>query len=518
MERSIFKIPKKRLFFCFVIFIILFISFLLVNNQPQKIYAVQSIPRGLVVQEGGADVAMAGGVTMAATRWPANYGFGPIDRELEKAKQNGIKLIIGWCLDNDGRYDCTPSSWERVCWGSGEGSANCGPNYAKPEVQNLIFQSIRELGRRYDGHPQVVAIMANIGMDGERRFCKRPFAGDPCWEAYARAGLTRQVWEKYVRDIARVYAESFQKTPVLWHYSGFGFHAAEIERDVKLGVEAGFGLMSSGLYPAMCSGNSMGGQCNPLEPIMNDWQIPSVYPNHPLAMEQSLAYTGGQAALAWLWAVTHNAWQIHAQRQTLQSSIGTEWRETAEYMLENPTAAIWVAWHPDQSLCSKCGRPYYCPEQGNWQRNILKEEGNMEVRFNLETNDYRGWVTRKSPIKLTTNINGPVEIRVVLADGSQKTWKQANGTLITLEEGYWVHRIEVRPTSGSPACTPPPDCLEKCRGDANCDGKITLLDFEIWRQQAKDAKPIGEVNFNADFNQDGEVSDLDYIIWLGNFK
>jgi hypothetical protein len=275
--------------------------------------------------------------------------------------------------------------------------------------------------------------------------------------------------------------------------------------------------MSSGLYPAMCSGNSLGGVCNPLDVVMNDWQIPSLYPGLPLVMEQSFPWGGGQAALAWLWAVTHGAWQIHAQKETLVSSLGTEWRETTEYMLEHPEAAIWVAWEDNapssppsslSDLCAKIGRPYYCPELGNWKRNISREEGGSQKKYNLQTNSYYQWFTRQGPLRLTTNISRPVEITVVLEDGTRRKWTQDNGQTVNIEGNFWIHRVEIRPTEGSP----PPACFYKSQGDANCDDLINLFDFEIWREEFNNEK----VSRDADFNKDNYVNERDFDIWKNN--
>lgn len=400
----------------------------------------QTLPRGLVLQEGGAADAAALGVRLAAKRWPAAYGFGQIDRELEAAQALGVKLVVGWMWDNEGPVDATPADWPRV--------GDWGPNYADPQVRAKALQSIRDLAARYDGHPQIVAVMANVGLDGERRFCKR--MGDECEAAYRAAGLTPTIWANFVVDVVATYADAFQKTPVLFHYSGFGFHSTEIGRDADVAVQAGLGLMSSGLYPAMCSGNSWGGQCNPLSPLMNDWQVPSVYPGVPLAMEQSLPYGPDQAAMAWLWAVTHGAWQIHAQAQTLQWSAGTEWRETAEYMLQHPEAALWVAWEPTQAKCAELGRPYYCPEVGNWSRNVITATYGV-AEFSAAPG-YMGWVARRAPVTLRTTVKGRATVIVWRPDGTREAWIQEGGETVTVDEGL-VHRIEVRPEP-VPTATP----------------------------------------------------------------
>lgn len=56
-------------------------------------------------------------------------------------------------------------------------------------------------------------------------------------------------------------------------------------------------------------------------------------------------------------------------------------------------------------------------------------------------------------------------------------------------------------------------CILKSVGDANCDGRVTLLDFEQFRQEF--VRSVSTTN--ADFNNDGKVSLLDFEIWRSNY-
>ncbi len=70
------------------------------------------------------------------------------------------------------------------------------------------------------------------------------------------------------------------------------------------------------------------------------------------------------------------------------------------------------------------------------------------------------------------------------------------------------------PTSTSvPSPTEPRTCESKRRGDANCDGKINLNDFERLRKEL-----TGELeSLSADFNKDGKVNLTDFELWRTNF-
>lgn len=65
--------------------------------------------------------------------------------------------------------------------------------------------------------------------------------------------------------------------------------------------------------------------------------------------------------------------------------------------------------------------------------------------------------------------------------------------------------VTTNPTNNCPASKP--------KGDANCDGVPTLVDYQIWRNEFK-----GTVTTKtADFNGDGVPTLVDYQIWRTNF-
>lgn len=65
--------------------------------------------------------------------------------------------------------------------------------------------------------------------------------------------------------------------------------------------------------------------------------------------------------------------------------------------------------------------------------------------------------------------------------------------------------------TSAPSFSPtiPTQCPLKPKGDANCDGKVDLIDFEIWRKEYR-----GELTSkDADFNSDGKVDLIDFETW-----
>ncbi|MBI2443333.1 MAG: hypothetical protein HYV40_05525 [Candidatus Levybacteria bacterium] len=70
-------------------------------------------------------------------------------------------------------------------------------------------------------------------------------------------------------------------------------------------------------------------------------------------------------------------------------------------------------------------------------------------------------------------------------------------------------KIYVYNPSGIPSPTPTP-----LTGDINKDGKVDLLDFNIWRDEF-----LGDVTTKqSDLNSDGKVDLLDFNIWLSAYK
>lgn len=63
-------------------------------------------------------------------------------------------------------------------------------------------------------------------------------------------------------------------------------------------------------------------------------------------------------------------------------------------------------------------------------------------------------------------------------------------------------------TSGG-SCKLSNSCGSKNLGDANCDGVVTIADFEILRREISLPSP----SCSADFNTDGKVDLIDYSIW-----
>jgi|GEM_PF-3164058 len=68
----------------------------------------------------------------------------------------------------------------------------------------------------------------------------------------------------------------------------------------------------------------------------------------------------------------------------------------------------------------------------------------------------------------------------------------------------------------SPVNTQTPSCPLKSQGDANCDGKIRAIDFELWRREYHDAGR-SRAPLRANFSGASSVTLADHDIWKNSF-
>lgn len=119
---------------------------------------------------------------------------------------------------------------------------------------------------------------------------------------------------------------------------------------------------------------------------------------------------------------------------------------------------------------------------------------------------------------MTTNVEGPSGTNSI---GKMTFLSKAEGVAQVI---FTETEIIVKDSSSGESKTlpiaPPTDgnyqigqapgtCPLKDQGDANCDGKVSIIDFEVWRREAMN----GSGTLKADFNNDGAVNAVDYEIW-----
>lgn len=125
---------------------------------------------------------------------------------------------------------------------------------------------------------------------------------------------------------------------------------------------------------------------------------------------------------------------------------------------------------------------------------------NNNFQFNLTTgHTYKWWVHAVNSCNVWSQA-ATVDLSVV--KGASPTPSPTNTPPVTPS-------MTVTPTEEGPSPTTPPTCPLHAKGDANCDGQVDFIDFEIWRQES-----MGEQNSkNADFNDDVTVDFVDFEVW-----
>lgn len=121
---------------------------------------------------------------------------------------------------------------------------------------------------------------------------------------------------------------------------------------------------------------------------------------------------------------------------------------------------------------------------------------------------FGGWCP---PVSVTM-IPTPTCIPVPSCVMPNNDWSYCGGNTPTLSAGQ---RYCVPPPSPPvPTNTPTSSaCPLKSSGDGNCDNKVDMIDFEIWRQEF-----IGQVTTrDADFNSSSQTDLIDYETWRQGF-
>jgi len=80
-------------------------------------------------------------------------------------------------------------------------------------------------------------------------------------------------------------------------------------------------------------------------------------------------------------------------------------------------------------------------------------------------------------------------------------------------KAFWYMMARLAGWDGNSSVTPTSSCVMRQNGDADCNGAVNILDFEIWRREF-----LGiDTTTKADFDSSGGVSILDFEIWRRGF-
>jgi hypothetical protein len=124
----------------------------------------------------------------------------------------------GWVYNQIEAYD--PTSPRPIVGGRKVGHAlqGCDTTAVMPMFDSLIwreayYRMVRAFGARYDKHPQVTCVVANVGLDGETQ----PVKDLHCqWNTLLdqQAGGVRYRFNKYILEAMAVYREAFPNKPL----------------------------------------------------------------------------------------------------------------------------------------------------------------------------------------------------------------------------------------------------------------------------------------------------------------
>ena len=105
------------------------------------------------------------------------------------------------------------------------------------------------------------------------------------------------------------------------------------------------------------------------------------------------------------------------------------------------------------------------------------------------------------------------------AVGSQNLAPQVDTTpvVISFSADAPIPTITITPPVDQPGVPTPPtspgaSCATKAKGDCSCDGKVTVVDWEMLR------KSIRSEGQSCDPNGDGTINSVDLSIWKNNHE
>jgi hypothetical protein len=158
----------------------------------------------------------------------------------------------GWVYDDMDNWD--PAHPRPLVNGRKVGNAlqGCGGTAVLPAYDSELWRRnyskfVRALGARYDGHPQVACVVANIGLDGETHIVK----DYPCnWNELLdlQLGGVRHRFGQFMTECMVVYREAFPNTPVYVANApgGSGTRIVTSERAAQL--KPPVGLKNAGMW------------------------------------------------------------------------------------------------------------------------------------------------------------------------------------------------------------------------------------------------------------------------------
>ncbi len=161
------------------------------------------------------------------------------------------------------------------------------------------------------------------------------------------------------------------------------------------------------------------------------------------------------------------------------------------------------------------GNPNYTTLEIEWSDNgipmqfymYLKADANKWTVYEMRTYDGTlagNWIYYKAD----NYFSAPIGASVGVIDRDIESGISANKI-------HFTHMSLSTTLKGSTYPSSPAPCPAKSKGDANCDGKVDFIDFEIWRNEFMGEDTKTDANFN--YNSDQKVDFIDYEIWRQSY-
>ena len=208
-------------------------------------------------------------------------------------------------------YDCTPQ-WVYDCIDAGgdrrpvvngrkvgytitscSGESVVIPMYDNPFWQKAYWDMVRALGQRYEGNPQVTAVVVTAGLDGETQFVRN-------WGcnlenlANTQARPLSYPYYRFVLETMRVYREAFPTKPLFINNCPGGGLVRKDSCDLAASLNPPIGIKNSGLWVDAQNHRGLGN-------AFGSWDGVATYSETvPIWLESAYGF-GGPEEIYWSW-------------------------------------------------------------------------------------------------------------------------------------------------------------------------------------------------------------------------
>jgi hypothetical protein len=328
------------------------------------------------------------------------YNWKPIEENLAKERELTVTLSTGevvqkpiilkihnylssaYAWDAATFYDATPrwvySRDYAVIDGHRVGHVlhGCGTIAVVPAFDDAMwraawYEMIRALGAKYDSDPQIVAIVATTGLDGETQLIKNSNCN---WNAAVdqQVGGLRYRFGQYTEKTLRVYNEAFPSTTVFIDHAPGGSGMRKAIAELAVSLEPPAGLKHSGMWMDVDCHQGHGS-------FTGSWDMMRKYSTTvPIWIESAYGF-GNKEQKYWSWLAG-----MHYHPDAID--VHPEWlRETDPGMLQfvathlgvdlYTTPSVWTVLRDAEYPLDEWGSGGCSGKIGDWQFWLYRQDG-----------------------------------------------------------------------------------------------------------------------------------------------